>query len=532
MGILSGLRGHGGWLTPTLPPVDEPRVDQLSEQLRAEQETSLLLQESLVDAELALEDAGWQRLTTLGDLQFSRDGLRRAAQVGRTVAVTNTLVKRGLALRIAYIWGSGVQVAVRAGDDDTDLVNGLVQAFLDDEGNKAAFTGEQAHEENERALGTDGNVFVALFTAPRTGRVQARTFPFDEIEDVLANPDDRDEPWYYRRRWTATTISPTGVTASSEHVEFYPALGYRPLVRPRFIDGHPVNWDTPILHISVNRLDGWKFGIGDVYTAMPWARAYREFLADWAQLVKALSQFAWRLTGKGRSRAAKAAETIKARAQAAAGQLASTAGATAAASDAYQLEAIPKSGATIDSESGRPLAAMVAAGLDLPVTMLLGDPGVTGARATAETLDQPMQLSMQARRGRWTEAYRRVLGHVVAEAVRAPQGGLQGKVTRDETGREVVTLAGGVAPSFEVTWPPLDKVDVKAIVDAIVAADGTGKMPPLTTVKLLLAALGVEDVDEILAELVDANGDWIDPVDAAAARSQQAAVAAGNVPPA
>ena len=37
--------------------------------------------------------------------------------------------------------------------------------------------------------------------------------------------------------------------------------------------------------------------MGDVYAAMPWARAYKGFLTDWARLVKALSKFAWRLTG-------------------------------------------------------------------------------------------------------------------------------------------------------------------------------------------------------------------------------------------
>jgi hypothetical protein len=53
---------------------------------------------------------------------------------------------------------------------------------------------------------------------------------------------------------------------------------------------------------AVNRLDGWKFGIGDAYAALPWARAYDGFLTDWAKLVKALSRFAWRLTGDRSSR--------------------------------------------------------------------------------------------------------------------------------------------------------------------------------------------------------------------------------------
>lgn len=501
-------------------------IDVLRAQLRGEQDTNLLLLEALVDAELALEDRGWQKITTDAGSGLTRDGLRQASDIARAMATTNALVRRGLALRCAYIWGSGVQIAAEDGD-----VNDVVQAFLDDEGNWAAFTGEQAHEENERALGTDGNVFAALFTRPLTGSVQVRTIPFAEIQDVIANPDDRDEPWFYLRRWHVVEIDArTATSARRAREEFYPALGYRPATRVRVLDGKPVNWDTPVLHISVNRLDGWKFGIGDVYTALPWARAYREFLADWAQLVKALSRFAWRQTSKGRSGAERAAARLRERIPQHVGETGSAAGATATMSADVTLEAIPKSGATIDSESGRPLAAMVAAALDVPVTMLLGDPGTTGARATAETLDTPMVLAMQMRRTRWSEAYRRILGHVIAESVRAPRGALRGTITRNEHGREVVTFAGDVEPTVQVTWPELDPADPAQVITAIVAADGTGKVPPLTIARLLLQALGVDDVDEVLDELVDADGNWVDPDVAAAARSALDVVRRGDQP--
>lgn len=505
---------------------------RLSTELAATRDMLDVTQESLADAELALEDRGWRRLTDGAVQQFTRDGLGRAAEVGQAMAVTNTLIKRGLELRIAYIWGSGVQVSAVAAVGDGQDVNQVVQGFIDDVGNQRAVFGEQAREENERALGTDGNVFVACFTRPLTGSVQARTIAFAEIVDVICNPDDRDDPWFYRRRWTATEIDQTSSALRTvEHDEFYPALGYRPRVKPKFLDGKPVNWDTPILHISANRLDGWKFGVGDVLTAVPWAEAYRSFLADWAQLVKALSQFAWQLTAKG-SKASKAAAVLKARSEQLQAAVQTGTGSTAGATipDAYSLEAVPKSGATIDSQSGKPLAAMVAAGLGLPVTMLLGDPGVTGARATAETLDQPMRLTMQARRSRWTEALQALCAHVIRESVRAPQGALKGTISRDEHGREVVTLAGDVDQTVQVAWPDLDDTDIPAMVTAVVEAYGTGTLPPLTTARLLMQLLDVPDIDDLLDEMTDADGNWVDPVDAAAARSQQAAVAAGDEP--
>lgn len=474
------------------------------------------VQESLADLELALEDEGWQRLTMGADQQFSREGLRRAAQVARVMAIANPLIKRGLNLRQAYVWGQSCQIAARATGKNTDQdVNAIVQAFLDDDGNRRALTGDQARVELERALGTDGNVFVACFTSPMTGFVQARSLPFDEILEVISNPDDHDDPWFYRRVWTQRQVTADGATAtltSTQRTAFYPALTFRPRTRPKTIEGHEVVWDAPVLHIDVNGLDGWAFGIGDAYAALPWARMHRDFLADWALMMKALSQFAWRATTKG-SKAQVLREKIARRPAATAPTgNPNTAGATAVLGTDVTLEAIPKTGATIDAGSGVPIAGYIAAALDLPVTLLLGDPGTTGARAVAETLDEPTRLAMEQRRGLWRDALGAVLGYVILQAVKAPRGALRGSINRDPiTGRETLTLAQDTDATVEITFPSLEKVPVEIIVKAIVEADSTMKMPPLEIAKLLLRALGVGDIDELVEAMTDEQGRWIDP---------------------
>jgi hypothetical protein len=510
--------------------------DQLADELRAAQEMNLALEESLVDAQLALDDRGWRAIRDDGRGSFTREGLLAASGTARVMAVVNPLIRRGLALRTSYVWGQGVAVVARQEDEGEQDVNAIVQAFLDDESNQAALTSGTAREQKERALGTDGNVFLALFTTPTTGRVVVRSFPLDEIDDVITNPDDRDEPWFYKRTYTTTQVAPAaGGARTSEQTRtvYYPALGYRPNRRPRQVDGNDVQWDAPVLHVKVNALDGWKFGVGDAYAALFWARAYKEFLEDWARLVKALSRFAWQATARtGRGRAA-------VRKGFASGVVDPTTGATrevgaaAVTSEDVTLQAIPKTGATIDSESGRPLASMTAAALDVPVTMLLGDPGVTGARAVADTLDLPTELAMSMRRSLWTAIYRRILGYVIDQAVKAPRGQLRGAVRIDPfTQREVITLAGDQDRTIDVDWPDYDTADVGQLVKAVAEADATGKMPPEVTLELLLQALGVEDVDEILAKYTDEEGNFVIPEDASAARSQQDAVARGDVPPA
>ena len=486
-----------------------------------------VLEESLADAQLALEDRGWLQLGVNADSIFSSQAMQRTRGLARVMAIADPLVRRGVNLRIAYVWGSGCTIAARQEDQTEQDLNAVVQAFLDDPSNEATFTSSQAREELERALATDGEAFHCLPTSPLSGRVQVRLIPTDEVEDIITNPEDSSDPWFYKRLYTSTTVQPgsgSTVTAQSTRRVLYPAVGYWPKMRPRTIDGLEVHWDKPVIHTAVNRPHGGKRGVGDVYAALPWARGYKDFLEDWAKLVKALSKLAFKATAKGRN-AAQVRGALTARP-------ADGVGGTVVMGEGQSIEAIGKSGATIDSGSGRPLAAMVAAALDIPVTMLLADPGVTGARATAETLDKPLELIAGMRRDLHAALIRKVLGYVIDQAVKAPQGPLRGTRTVDQvTGREVVRLAGDQDRTIDVEWPDLSSTSVDVLMKAIVEADGTGKIPPLTIARLILSALEVQDPDEILEQLVDDQGNFVYPDDAAAARAQQDAVAAGNVPP-
>jgi hypothetical protein len=472
--------------------------------------------ETIAELQLAAEDAGWRRLTAESIYEFSRVGLTQIIAICRTMALKSPMIKRGLAARQAYVWGQGVQIAARstgARYDGEQDVNAVLQEFLDDPANRRSFTGSQARMAAEQALGTDGNLPMALFTLPSTGRVQVRVMPVDEIVEVIPNPEDHSDPQYFRRRWSEVRIDPaTGGTTTAPKHTLHPAVGFRPPQRPAALGGVPVLWDAPMLMVKVGGQLSWQFGVPDAYASCDWARAYKNFLEDWARLCRALSRFAWRLSTPGRQAAAVRSVVAEAPARDNITGEPRFPGATAVMTPGVDLQAIPKSGATLDSESGRPLAAMVAAGLDLPVTLLLGDPGVTGARATAETLDYPTELAMEARRSLWTDTHQQIFEHVIRESVRAPKGALKGLITLDEYGRERVTLAGDTDQTVDVVWPPLDQMDPAVLVTAIVQASTTGTIPPEQIARLLLQALGVTDVDEVLEKLTDPDtGEFIWP---------------------
>jgi len=489
------------------------RVAHLEEQLGASMNELEILRESLADVELAYEDRGWLRLSMQAQLDLSANGRHQIRDLCRVMAVVNPLIKRGLSLRKAYIWGQGVDITVRDQSDDGQDINAVVQEFMDDAGNVRTFSGSQAREEMEQGLYTDGELFAALFTNGLTGKVQLRWLPPEQITDIITDPDDEVSVWYFRRDFSERSLVGDQLITRQRTV-YYPALGYEPQAgsRPRYINGAEVMWNAPVRMVAVNRPTRAVRGVPDSFASIAWARSYKEFLENWSVLTKALSRFAWKLSTKGDRAKTVAAKVAAAPTTDYRGGNQQGVGATAVTDPNTSLEAIPKTGATIDSESGKPLAAMAATALDLPVTMMIGDPGITGARAVADTLDQPTELAMNLRRSLWTELFRDVLNHVIDWAIRAPQGPLTGRIQRiPGTDRVAALLPDQDDRTIDIAWPDYDSTPVDTLVKAIVEADGTMKLPPLVTLRLLLQALRVRDIDEVLDEVTDDDGNYIAP---------------------
>lgn len=499
------------WTQPTLDEAASQEVAlreiHYQDQIAAQNNTIEVLAESLADLELAFEDRGWERLAVNATREFSPEGLRRARELCRVMTVANPLLKHGLGLRKAYVWGQGVTISVRDQSDDGQDVNAVVQEFLDDPFVKKTLSGTQAHEEMEQAAFTDGDLFLALFTSRLTGKVQPRWLPVDEITDVIHDPDDRIVDWYYRREYVERTIV-DGMTRERIRTVYYPALGYEPQLKPPTIDGYEVQWGTPVRMVSVNRPSGSSRGVPDSFAAIAWARHYKEFLEQWATLMRALARYAWQTKTRGDRAKAVAGKVAAAPTTDLRGGNPAGVGATVVTDPNTSLEAIPKTGATIDSDSGRPLAAMAATAMGVPVTMLLGDPGVTGARATAQTLDQPTELGFQLRQSLWTEFFIDVLNWVIDMAIRAPQGALKGTQQRD--GDRILTeLPDNDDRTIDISWPEFESLPVDVLVKAI--AEASSWLPPLVVAQQLAAALKIENADEVLQELTDENGDWVDP---------------------
>ena len=459
------------------------------------EETIELLQERIASLELSLEDQDYQRLSAESSQEFSRQGLQRMMELSRLMYLKNPLINRGVQVQSYYVFGQGVSVHA-----DNDDVNDVVQAFLNDQRNRAAFTGQQALEDREREQQVTGNTFIALFSS-RGGRVQVRTIPPEEIQEIVYNPDDAAEPWYYLRVWTEYRSQST-VTRTAYYRDWYYTSKDKTWGQYPIIDG------VGVFHVKTGGSGRMTFGVPETYAALDWARAYKGFLEDWATITKAYSKFAFQLTVPGGKNSVASAKN----------KLSTTlstsqretnppppAGATFVASENVSLTPVKTAGATVSAEDGRRLLLMVCASLGLPESFF-GDVSV-GTLATAKSLDRPTELKFEARRSMWADVITQICEYVIVQAA-GIGGKLAGVVTLedDEDNTPIITVDGEPL-EIRVSFPPILEHDVQASIDAIVKAatlggNGTaaGTIPAKDVSRMLLNALG-EDADPILSEM-------------------------------
>jgi len=418
-------------LVNTLEARNEELIGLVGEQLEEAGEFST--------AQLALEDIGWRPLMGIseGANQFTLDGLHRASELCRAVATINPLVKRGLNVRAGYIWGSGVNVVptefISSGPGRPRTVNTTPTL---PEGLTDVLTGALAQMELEKSASTDGNLFFLVDKREKT----VQRVPFEEITDGVSQRGNRERLLYIQRTWndwdleagaskdieTRPVTSPdpnrhgrpwlrADMNAKSEAT---PSYNYKTVWYPTSaalngnrrsgkIADYPIDNSKIMVHAAFNKLTGWRWGVPDVLAAVWWTKAYKEFLENCATLTKAYARFAWKVTNdKSKSVRRTAAQIAAApRVDPATGERLAV-GASAVLGSGQDLSAVGGN-TKVDFDAGRPLAAMIAAALDVPLPSLTQDPSI-GNRAASETLDKSTTLAMQNRQKVMDEVFQTI----------------------------------------------------------------------------------------------------------------------------
>jgi len=493
--------------------------DGLSTKLR-ESANAITAQGVYGDIELALQNVEWRREVNLSWLEFSRWGIQQIILISRLHFIKNPIIRRLVNVCAAYVFARGVDVST-----DDGGANEVIRDFF--ERNKATM-GQHGLTELERRKDYDGNLFFVLFTdTQETGKVTCRTIDATEIQEVVTDPDDTDTPWYYRRIWTQRTLDPTtGQYNNTSGKRWYPALGYDPDDKPKFIGDVEVAWDSPILHRKAGAIAKWHFGCPRIYPALDWAREARRYLESCASVAQALSEIALLWTTKGGQQAL---EGIKQQVGTTVGPTSAlwdnnppaVAGASFASGPGTKVEAFKTQGAGMNPEGVRQYKLMCCMVADVPETFL-GDVS-TGNLATAMSLDRPTETSFLEKQEAWREDLVTLVSYVLKVSYRAPSGKLResykaktAPVIReaarylDSQGRwHYVEKKEKVEGTIEVRaeFPAIREGDIPALVKAVVEAmtleNKAGQVIGIDEkegVRYLYALLGIERGDEVVEQ--------------------------------
>ena len=294
----------------------------------------------------------------------------------RRLAAYNPLVKRGLVIRNAYMWSEQPHI------DSTEPV-------AEDQ------MSTSTRSRDEAALCTDGIVLYVCDPAKKT----AAPVPLSRIEGVARAHDALSEDDIF-----AFLVKPVPVN---------PDPSRNPETRkPEWVivDGHPAtqvkgsqyktNTKLRAVYLSVNRQTGEEWGKPDLLGAVYWAQAYKEYLEAAYTLSKALARIAF-----------KSSSSTQKQQQAVIAQMGGLqgAGATASLAQGQELTAVSKAGAGIEFGAGSPLAAMVSAALDVPLSVLLTDGSAGGRQGAESALEEPTFKAFEMRRQLHADLIRRIL---------------------------------------------------------------------------------------------------------------------------
>ena len=516
------------------------------------------------DIELALQNVEWRREVNSSWMEFSRWGIQQIILIARLYYIKNPIIRRLINVDAYYVFGRGVEIS-----SADESLNEAIADFR--EANQQVLS-QVSLAELQKSTNLDGNLFFVFFPDTQdTGDVQLRTIDATEIQDIVTNPEDTSEEWFFRRSWSQRQFDPSsGETHTVGMQAWYPALGYDPAEKPETIGTIGVMWGSPVLHRKFGHVGKWLFGCPRIYPALDWARAARRYLEACSTLAQALAQFALMIDAKG---GPSALAGIK-------GQLSTTVGPTTqvfdtnptannasiwAGSAGTTLQAFHSRGQALDPKEVAEFANMAAICMDVPPTFL-GDLD-TANLATATTLDRPTELAFISKQEAWREILTEIVTYAMNVSLRAPGGKLREALVAahpnrkpseftvraavrpvkglraTEAARKRPTPANDTDLEITVTFPPILEGDLPALTGALVELMTLNGFEPTgidekTGVKaaldLVASFSGTDiDVEEIIEQMYpDAKyGKLMDRTPLMAAQAKQAITQATAPPP-
>jgi len=362
----------------------EKQETRLTEQSPGD-ELEMLIREATasVEADLALEDAGWVNLSAATGEVITASERITNVKLSRLYALKDPMGKQAIRLWTDYTFGSGITWQA-----EDEKVTKALEGFWGSKANQSIFSARGQRKSSDKLL-IDGEVFFAIFLGAN-GAATIRHIDPLEITEIIANPEDKEDIRYYRREWSDAQAKPhTVIYRSFSNIKDEATLDQ---------SGKSVTKtdDALIYHLTFNTIT--KRGNPLLLPALIWMKYNTRFLASRIAIMLALAKFAWRSKVKGGQATV---DAIKAKTHeqdiAAGSHLVENLG-----SDTQPIKT--ETGAQGAYQDGRMIKLMFCAGVGWP-EQYFGDLN-TGNLATAKTVELPVAKMCQSYQAIWNDTYK------------------------------------------------------------------------------------------------------------------------------
>lgn len=378
-----------------------PKQARIHEQVAALAKDNSRLRESLEQVEMmfAKEDVGWRVLYGMTEeFGMTLEELKHWSLQIKNAQVGNPHIKNGLRLRTSYVWQGGIQYKGVPGASQGRGTN--VQKLIDDRVNQKNFFGASARAKREGSLFADS---IALYVGDNKSK-RLHYVPLREITGEYRDPNFDADVWAYRRTWTQFKNDEYGRSVGTSVSTWYFVDTFYDQITPTIsVNGinEPVDQNSTAFDIHANPVDGYAYGSPDALAATIWSRIVKDLFMDGIAMTDAMATFAFK--AQVASKAAHDSASIKFATP-------QGAGTTAVVGTTNDLVPMASAGKGYDFDSFRGVVAIIAASLNISVIALTSDPGTSGSSyGSAQTLDLPTRLAMEARRDEHIDLDSRVL---------------------------------------------------------------------------------------------------------------------------
>jgi len=428
-------------------------------ELAPRDELDLIIREATtsVEADLALEDAGWINLSGVSGEVITGDERIKNLKLSRWYSVKDPLGKQAIRLWTDYTFGQGM-----TSHSDEEKTEEIRKAFWESKANQNILSARGQRRSSDKLL-IDGEVFFAIFLGAN-GEAKIRHIDPLEITEIVTDLDDKENVMFYKRTWAdAKGTSHDTIYRSTTNIKGKKAVDQY---------GKTISQtdDALVYHLTYNTIS--QRGNPLLLPALKWIKYYTKFMASRIAVMLALAKFAWRTKVKGGQTAVDAIKAkTNAQSPAAGSVLLENLG-----SDTTPIKT--ESGAQQAYQDGRQIKLMIAAAVGIP-EQYFGDISI-GNLATAKTVELPMMKMFQSYQKVWEDTYRDI--------------------------NEIVFTHNGIPEDkqyVDMDFPAIAPEDVAAAATAIVQI--LQVMPELgdsdDVKQIALMTLGVNDPAEVLDEL-------------------------------